>query len=341
MGRMLAFIRFVGPNQSLEVFGVRLVGINADSGKKLLFTLALIAFMMLLSKLLRAATRGVRGRGEKTAFWVRQGIHLFTAVVLVVGVCSIWFDQPERLTTAVGLVTAGVAFALQRVITAFAGYLLILRGKTFNVGDRIVMGGVRGDVIALGFMQTTIMEMGQPPAVQAADPAMWVKSRQYTGRMVSVSNAKVFDEPVYNYTRQFPYIWEEITVPVSYRDDWHVVERILLETAGRHTTKVSELGEPALAELERRYVMRRADVRPKVYVRMTDNWVELTVRFLCEDHGVREVKDAMTRDILAAMDAAHVGVGSTTFEIVGLPPLRVERTAPALSRELSGGGNGR
>ncbi len=45
-----------------------------------------------------------------------------------------------------------------------AGYMVILRGKTFNVGDRIVMGGVRGDMIALDFMQTTIMEMGQPPA---------------------------------------------------------------------------------------------------------------------------------------------------------------------------------
>jgi small-conductance mechanosensitive channel len=338
---MLAFVRFVGPNQSLEVFGIRLVGINAESGKKLLFTLVLIALMMLLSKLLRALTRGVRGKGERTAFWVRQGIHLFTAVVLVVGVCSIWFDQPERLTTAAGLVTAGVAFALQRVITAFAGYLLILRGKTFNVGDRIVMGGVRGDVVALGFMQTTIMEMGQPPSVQSADPAMWVKSRQYTGRMVSVSNAKVFDEPVYNYTRDFPYIWEEISLPVSYKDDRAAAERVLLEAAGRHTVKIAELAEPALAELERRYVMRRSDMKPKVYWRMTDNWLELTVRFLCLDHGVREAKDAMAREILPALEAANVGIGSTTFEIVGLPPLRVERTAPASARAMSAGGNGR
>ncbi len=67
--------------------------------------------------------------------------------------------------------TAGLAFALQKVITALAGYLVILRGDTFNVGDRITMGGVRGDVIALGFVRTTIMEMGQPPAVQPAEPA--------------------------------------------------------------------------------------------------------------------------------------------------------------------------
>ena len=65
-------------------------------------------------------------------------------------------------------------------------------------------------------MQTTIMEMGQPPPVQNADPAMWVKSRQYTGRMVTVTNDKIFDEPVFNYTKEFPYIWEEMSLPITY-----------------------------------------------------------------------------------------------------------------------------
>ena len=279
---MESIIRFVGPNRALELFGVKLVGFNAENGRKLLFTLVLIAVVLLLSRLARRAMRGVTQRGERIAFWSRQGIHVVTALVLAVGIASIWFDDPARLTTALGLVTAGIAFALQKVITALAGYVLILRGKTFNVGDRIVMGGVRGDVIALGFMQTTIMEMGQPPAVQNADPAMWVKARQYTGRIVTVSNAKVFDEPVFNYTREFPYVWEEMSVPVSYKEDRAAVERILLEAAERHTVRIASLGEPALAELERRYVVKRSAMKPKVYMRMTDNWVELTVRFMTE-----------------------------------------------------------
>ena len=98
-----------------------------------------------------------------------------------------------------------------------AGYLLILRGGMFNIGDRIKMGGVRGDVIRIGFIQTTIMEMGQPPAEQSEKPRMWVEARQYSGRIVSVSNAMIFDEPVYNYSRDFPYIWEEMHIPVSYK----------------------------------------------------------------------------------------------------------------------------
>ena len=329
-------IRFVGPNRALEVFGIKLVGINAENATKLLFTLVLIAVLMFLSKLLRRLARGVTRHGERTAFWVRQGIHVFTAVVMIVGVVSIWFDDPTRLTTAMGLITAGLAFALQRVVTALAGYLLILRGNTFNVGDRIVMGGVRGDVVALNFLQTTIMEMGQPPPVQNADPAMWVKSRQYTGRIVTVSNAKVFDEPVFNYTREFPYLWEELSLPVSYRDDRHRAERILLDAAERHTVNVAELGEPVLKELEDRYVMKRSDMKPRVYWRMTDNWLELTVRFVARDHGVRDLKDAMTRDILAALDEAGIGIASATFEVVGLPPLRVERAAPAARLAAAG-----
>ena len=317
--------RFVGPNRALELFGVKLVGINAESAKKLLFTLVLIVVMVILSRLLRAVAQGVTQRGQRIAFWIRQGIHVFTAIVLIVGITSIWFDDPTRLTTAMGLVTAGLAFALQRVVTALAGYFLILRGSTFNVGDRIVMGGVRGDVIALGFLQTTIMEMGQPPPVQNADPAMWVKARQYTGRIVTVSNAKVFDEPVFNYTREFPYVWEEMTIPVSYRDDRAAAERILLQAAEQHTVKIAELGEPAVAELERRYAIVRSAMGPKVYLRMTDNWLEFTVRFIAEDHGVRDLKDAMTRDILAGLDAAGIGIASATFEVVGLPPLRVEQ----------------
>ncbi|HEX8203741.1 MAG TPA: mechanosensitive ion channel domain-containing protein, partial [Isosphaeraceae bacterium] len=249
---------------------------------------------------------------------------LSTAIVLTLGLLSIWFDDPARLTTALGLVSAGLAFALQKVVTAVAGYFVILRGKTFNVGDRITMGGVRGDVIALGFIQTTIMEMGQPPAVQGADPAMWVRARQYTGRIVTVTNDKIFSEPVYNYSRDFPYLWEEMSLPISYKADRDRAERILLETAERHTVAIGELGAEAPEEMRRRYFMKSADPRKRVYYRLTDNWLELAVRFVAEGHGVRDLKDAMSRDILRALDEAGIGLASTTFEIVGLPPLRIQ-----------------
>jgi small-conductance mechanosensitive channel len=251
-------------------------------------------------------------------------VALLLAVALLLGLVSIWFDNPAHLSTVFGLVTAGVAFALQRVITAVAGYFVILRGKTFNVGDRIVMGGVRGDVIALSFMQTKIMEMGEPPPVQDAEPAVWVHSRQFTGRIVTVTNDKIFDEPVYNYTNHFPYLWDEIRLPVHYTDDRAVAERILLDAANAHAQTPERIDPDRLAELERRYNLKGLDITPRVYWRITDNWLELALRFLTPDHGTRGFKDAMSRDILAALDSAGIGIASATYEITAVAPLKIE-----------------
>ena len=105
----------------------------------------------------RSGPRGYDG----LHFWARQAVSLLIAVVGAIVLVSIWFDDPRSLSTVVGLFSAGLAFALQKAVTSVAGYFLILRGNNFTVGDRIVMGGVRGNVIALGFFQTTILEMGE------------------------------------------------------------------------------------------------------------------------------------------------------------------------------------
>lgn len=201
----------------MEIFGIKLVGFDRENGEKFLLTLLLILTILLLGYVLRNLVDFIlkNDRFERSRFWIRQAISLLAAILLIVVFLSIWFEDSTRLSTAIGLVTAGLAFALQKVVSSIAGYFVILRGRNFTIGDRISMGGVRGDVIGLGFIQTTIMEMGQPPSVQESEPAVWVKSRQFTGRIVTVANSKIFDEPVFNYTRDFPFIWEEIAIPIT------------------------------------------------------------------------------------------------------------------------------
>jgi small-conductance mechanosensitive channel len=143
------------------------------------------------------------------------------------------------------------------------------------------------------------------------------------GPVVTVTNDKVFDEAVYNYTRDFPYLWEEIAIPVRYGDDRTAVERILLESARRHTVKVAEMSAESLQAMRERYFVRDTDLEAQVYLRLTDNWVELTVRFVTAAYGVRDLKDAMSREVLDALDEAGIGLASATYEIVGVPRLQV------------------
>jgi small-conductance mechanosensitive channel len=310
----------------MEVFGVRLVAVNAETGHKLLLTVGALLLVLLLRIIIVAIAHIVTGghRNERVMFWTRQAASIAAAVVAVVALLSIWFDDPRRLTAGLGIFGAGLAFALQRVVTALAGYLVIMRGNTFTVGDRITMGGVRGDVIALTFMQTKIMEMGQPPAVQGADPAMWVRSRQFTGRIVTVTNDKVFNEPVYNYTREFPFIWEEIMVPIPYRADRRRAEAILLSCIAQHAQAIDRDSQPVQHALERRYIVSLDDLTPRVYYRLTDNWLELTARFIVREHGIREVKDGIVRAVLEQFEHASIEIASATYEIVGMPSLQVK-----------------
>ena len=313
----------------MEWLGINWVGISAENGKKLVLSLIFIVVVTLL----RMAVRWLVGqvfsrtdaRMEQTRFWTRQGVSLISAIVLVLGLLSIWLNDPGRLATAFGLMSAGLAFALQQVITSLAGYFVILRGSTFTVGDRISMGGVRGDVMRLGFIQTTIMEMGQPPSVQSADPAVWVRSRQFTGRIVTVTNSKIFAEPVFNYTRDFPYLWEEMMIPITYVENRKKVEEILLDVAARHAIDADKLDGNAKAELHKKFGVEPLHMKPRVFFRITDNWLELTLRFVVQTHGIRDVKDAMSREIVEAFDREKIGIASATYDIVGFPSLELKR----------------
>lgn len=315
------------PMEGVSFFGVTLVGVSATIGVKVLLTVALILVLRVVRWSLAALAQRLLGGdvADSRRFWARQGLQVVTTVVLVLGLVSIWVTPETDVTTGVGLISAGLAFALQQAIISLAGYFVILRGDTFTVGDRITLGGVRGDVVRLGFLKTTIMEMGQPPSVADTDPAVWVNSRQYTGRLATVTNGVIFTEPVYNYTRDFPYLWEEITVPISFTADRAEAESVLLAAAAAHAVVDDPKAEEALRWMQAHYALSDASLVPAVYWRITDNWLELSLRFLVEHRGVRAVKDAMTRDILTGLDRAGIGIASATYEVVGLPEFRISR----------------
>lgn len=137
------------------------------NAEKVLLTLALIVLIVIARYTLHYLLRIVRtfSWAERFRFWGHQAINLVTAAFFIVALISIWVGPGAHLATVGGLIGAGVAFALQK----------------FSIGDRIIIGGVRGEVIALDFFQTTVLEMGQPPSVESqTDPAMMKRSASST-----------------------------------------------------------------------------------------------------------------------------------------------------------------
>jgi small-conductance mechanosensitive channel len=140
-----------------------------------------------------------------------------------------------------------------------------------------------------------------------------VKGRQHTGRIVAVSNKSTFTSPVYNFSAIFEFIWEELTVPIAYRSDWHEAERIITEEAEQ--ASASEGARAAITAMERRYPIPHAEVAPRVFVRATDNWMELAARFVVPVREARTAKDAMMRRIRERLDAAGIEIASETADV--------------------------
>ena len=96
-----------------------------------------------------------------------------------------------------------MAITLQELILSIAGSLYIFFVKVYQPGDRIEINGIKGDVIDINSMYTTMMEIGE-----------WVSSDNYSGRIVKLSNAFVFKGPIYNFSQDFPFIWDEFNLPI-------------------------------------------------------------------------------------------------------------------------------
>lgn len=320
-----AVVGFLSSSEPLRIFGVTMIGVSGRTVLKVLLSAVLLVVLWSFNSLARTVVRLVTGpAGSASRFWSKQGVQLLTALVAVLGLVSIWVTPGTDLTVGVGLVSAGLAFALQKVIASLAGYFVILRGRVFAVGDRIAVGAVRGDVMSLGFLRTTVMEMGAPASMSGSETGNWVPSRQFTGRVVTVSNGVIFDEAVYNYTRGFPFLWEEISVNLPFDVDLRVVDELFLGCADRHTRELSDQAMTSMQRMSRRYAVDVREFGPQVFISLQEDWILVTVRFVIGSHGGRAVKDAISRDLVAALQEAGITPASVVYDIRA-----VGGTAPA------------
>jgi len=251
----------------------------------------------------------------QTRYRTRKIITFIAYLVAILFLGIVFKDRLGGLTIAFGVAGAGIAFALQEVIVSLAGWVAIVFGNFFATGDRIQLGGIKGDVIDIGLLRTTLMELGE-----------WVKSDLYTGRIVRVANSFVFKEPVFNYSADFPFLWDEITVPVTYASDHRLAREILERIIHEVIDEYSAYAKRAWKDITKRYPIEEAMIDPVVTLVCTDNWIEFTVRYITDYKLRRATRNRLFGLILEnfAATGGKVEIASATFHLVKAPPLRVK-----------------
>jgi small-conductance mechanosensitive channel len=271
-------------------------------------------FIIFLTWLVRKAIiktvedNAIRYRAKKIARFVSYALIFLLAIITFTG-------KVQYFTITIGLISAGLAFALQEVILSVAGWIAIFSSNIYKTGDRIEINNVKGDVIDISITKTTLMEIGE-----------WVDSDNYSGRIVQVSNAYIFKGAVYNYSTNFPFVWDEINLPIRYGSDIHLANELILNTAKVTLANYATFAKEHWKKMVKNYLIENAQVEPTLTLKLTDNWIEFNLRYVVDYKKRRITKDKLFKDIYSAIKKTNkkVTLASTTFEIVGIPDVSVD-----------------
>jgi small-conductance mechanosensitive channel len=280
----------------------------------LLRKLILSALVLILQFLVRRGVdKYILKRNETystSTYAVRKVVGYVITILTLVILYMVWVDQMGDISIALGIFGAGLAFALQEIIGSFAGWLTIISGKPFSIGDRIETGGIQGDVIDIGILRTTIMEIGN-----------WLVGDHNTGRIVTLSNAFIFKEPLFSYDVHLHYIWDEIQIPLPYGSDWKNAIEILLNTVKAHPEyqKLLPKARQQREELRKQYAVKVTPLEPRVFVNLTDNWIALGLVYPVDTELRRLFRSEICQQLLETFDKAGIEIASETISIVDFP----------------------
>lgn len=262
------------------------MGISPEIQGKIFNSLVVIAILWLFHRLIlrviiyRISDTSIRYQWQKIS-----GYIAFFIASLAVG--RIWFEGVETVATFLGLLSAGLAIALKDPITNIFGWAFILWRRPFEVGDRIQIGDVSGDVIDLRIFQFTLMEIGN-----------WVDADQSTGRILHVPNGMVFTTVVANYTKGSDYIWNEIPVLITFESRWEKAKQLLQQIIDNHVEIYSQNVEKSFQDATRRFLIKYNKLTPIVYTNVKASGVLLTIRYLCDPRQRRSSSQDIWEAIL-------------------------------------------
>ena len=291
--------------------------------KKLLYDpamskiIAAAVSLIILYVLVRFAQRSVSRYIKESVlrYRVRKALAFLGYFLGVIVLGTVFSERLSGLTVAFGVAGAGIAFALQEVIASAAGWFAITFGQFYSPGDRVQLGGIRGDVIDIGILRTTLMECGQ-----------WVNGDNYNGRIVRIANSFVFKEPVFNYSGDFPFLWDEIVVPVRYGSDWEFARKVFIDVVNEICAEYAEQSREAWKKTVMKYQLEDARIEPMITLVANDNWIEFTARYIVDYRKRRLTKDRLFTRMLEEVDksANRIRLASATYEITNIPRLEIQ-----------------
>ena len=226
--------------------------------------------------------------GRADARYKVRKFVVFTGYLAILLFLAILFeDRQGRLSFALGVAGAGVAVALQDLLASIAGAFSIGFSKLYVVGDRVQIGETRGDVIDIGLLRTTLMEVGS-----------WVGRDLYSGRIVRIPNNAVLKGSVFNYSQGFRFIWDQIKVVFTITSDTELARATLLRVANEVIGEYLVEAQNSWNAVSDDYRSENPSIEPVVALAVNAASLEFTVNYVVDYTKRSEMQDRLFTKIV-------------------------------------------
>lgn len=267
-----------------------------DLVKRLLIAIAVAIVCLMILRLIEVYALGRVGNAVYK-YNLNRVLRLVIWLVIGFFALTILFQNWYTAVVSFGLISLILGFALQTPITSFIGWVYILVREPYRVGDRIRIGTATGDVIDVGYLDTTLWEFGGD----------YLSTEHPSGRVIKFPNSNVLNTPVYNYTWPlFPYVWNEIKFPIAYNSDLDFVATTMQQVAEQEVGEAMMKHVRVFRELLAQTPVNQLEVqeRPVVMFRVAENsWLEVIVRYSVSPKEAGRVKNRLIKKLLTRLNA--------------------------------------
>jgi len=275
--------------------------------KEIAVTAAVVAVLYLCAALL---SRIINRRIEDTVrrHKLRKSVLYIVTVIAICWVAFKLAGEVDKFNLSVVFAAAGAGLVIvcANPILSVIGWMYIIARRPYDIGDRVQVGDVHGDVMDIRLFKTMVLEIGN-----------WVGGDQSTFRVVHVPNRFVFTDPIYNYTSDFKYLWSEMPVTVTFESDWEKAREIMVKHARDASEQLLDQARRRIRDAARKYSIHYPNLTPIVYVRIAEAGIELTLRYLTNVRRRRVTDDSISRRILKDFaETNEVAFAYPTYRIV-------------------------
>lgn len=270
-------------------------------------TVALLVILVILFYAKNTINKHLVDTDKK--YKAKKVANIFAYVLIIVSILFVYSDKLGGIGVAVGLAGAGIAFALSEVITAFAGWISIMLTNQVRVGQRVKIGDLKGDIIDIEVFKTTIMEVGD-----------WVDGDLYNGRITTLSNSFVFKSPIQNYSADYPFLWDEINIPLRKSSDFRLARQIFHDVTMEICGGYAKESTAVWNKMKDKYRIENAKVDPMITMKFDQNCMTFTIRYVVDYTKRRGTKDILYTRILEEIEKRSdaLMIATATMEVANV-----------------------